>query len=72
MTVIEKKPAVTLDFCDKAVASREAHGAGGALSSSMSTIESMKVGDVEAKNLQIGVLDLSNLTKRARSLLKSS
>jgi len=72
MTVIEKKPAVTLGLCDKAVASREAHGAGGALSSSMSTIESMKVGDVEAKNLQIGVLDLSNLTKRARSLLKSS
>jgi hypothetical protein len=63
MTVIEKQTATKLGLCEKAVGTREAHGAGGALSSSIVTVESMKVGDVEAKDIQVGVLDLSNLTK---------
>ena len=63
MTVIEKQTAVKLGLCNKALTKREAHGAGGALSSSITTIESMKVGDVEAKNVQAGVLDLSHLMK---------
>ncbi|UCH30934.1 MAG: clan AA aspartic protease [Candidatus Bathyarchaeota archaeon] len=63
MTVIEKKTAVKLGLCGKASTTREAHGAGGTLSSSMTTVKSMKVGDVEARDLQVGILDLSNLTK---------
>ncbi len=63
MTVIEKQTAIELGLCEKASTTREAHGAGGALSSSMVTVKSMKVGNTEARDIQAGVLDLSNLTK---------
>lgn len=63
MTVIEKQTAEKLGLCERAEAVREAHGAGGALPSSVTTVESMKIGNVEAKDIQVGVIDLSNLTK---------
>ncbi|UCE96579.1 MAG: clan AA aspartic protease [Candidatus Bathyarchaeota archaeon] len=63
MTVIEKQTAAKLGLYEKAESTKKAHGAGGALSSSIVIIESIKVGNVEAKNIQAGVLDLSNLTK---------
>lgn len=63
MTVIEKQTAEKLGLCERVEAVREAHGAGGALPSSVATVESMKIGNVEAKDIQVGVIDLSNLTK---------
>jgi clan AA aspartic protease (TIGR02281 family) len=63
MTVIEKQAALKLGLCGNVETAREAHGAGGALPSSVVTVKSVKIGDVEAKDLQVGVLDLSNLTK---------
>ncbi|UCG36640.1 MAG: clan AA aspartic protease [Candidatus Bathyarchaeota archaeon] len=63
VTVIEKQTAAKLGLSEKVGATREALGAGGALSSSMATDKSKKVGDVEARDLLVGVLDLSNLMK---------
>ncbi len=63
MTVIEKQTADRLGFSEKALATRDALGAGGTLVSSMLNVESIKVGDVEAKDIQVGVLDLSSVAK---------
>jgi hypothetical protein len=63
MTVIEKQTAEKLGLCEQGETIREAHGCGGARPSSVATVKSMKVGDVEARDLQVGVLDLSNLKK---------
>ncbi|MCW3977260.1 MAG: retroviral-like aspartic protease family protein [Candidatus Bathyarchaeota archaeon] len=63
MTIIEKETAEKLGLCDKAHTTRNALGAGGVLVSSMLNVESIKVDDVEARNLQVGVLDLSNVSK---------
>lgn len=61
MTVIEKQTAENLGLCEKTEVKREAHGAGGALSSSIAKVESLNVGNVEARDLQVGIIDLSNL-----------
>ncbi|MGD8506772.1 MAG: retropepsin-like aspartic protease [Candidatus Bathyarchaeota archaeon] len=63
MTIIEKRTAEKLGLSDKALATRNALGAGGALVATTLTVESIKVDDVEAKNIQVGVLDLSNVSK---------
>ncbi len=63
MTVIEKQTAEKLGLSGKAQATRNALGAGGALVATTLTVESIKVDDVEAKDIQVGVLDLSNVSK---------
>ncbi len=63
MTVIEKQTAEKLGLSDKARATRNALGAGGALVATTLTVESIKVDNVEAKDIQVGVLDLSNVSK---------
>ncbi len=63
MTVIEKQTAEKLGLSRKALATRNALGAGGALVATTLAVESIKVGDVEAKDIQVGVLDLSNVSK---------
>ncbi len=63
MTVIEKRTAIELGLCENALITREAYGAGGVLPSSIVTVKSIKVGEVEALDIQVGLLDLSNLTK---------
>ena len=63
MTVIEKQTAEKLGLSDKALATRNALGAGGALVATTLTVESIKVDNVEAKDIQVGVLDLSNVSK---------
>ena len=63
MTVIEKQTAEKLGLSDKALATRDALGAGGALVTTILTVESIKVDDVEAKDIKVGVMDLSNLSK---------
>lgn len=63
MTVIEKQTAEKLGLSDKALGTRDALGAGGAIASSILTVESIKVDNVEAKDIKVGVMDLSNLSK---------
>lgn len=63
MTIVEKQTAERLGLSGDRSATRDALGAGGALSSTVATIESIKIGEVEAKDIQVGILDLSNLTK---------
>ena len=63
MTVIEKQTAEKLGLSDKALAARNALGAGGALVATTLTVESIKVDNVEARDIQVGVLDLSNVSK---------
>ncbi len=63
MTVIEKQTAEKLGLHGKVLATRNALGAGGALAGTILTVESIKVDDTEVKNIQVGVLDLSNLSK---------
>ncbi len=63
MTIVEKQTAERLGLSGDRSATRDALGAGGALSSTAATIESIKIGEVEAKDIQVGILDLSNLTK---------
>jgi clan AA aspartic protease (TIGR02281 family) len=63
MTVIEKQTAEKLGLSDEALATRNALGAGGALVATTLTVESIKVDNVEAKDIQVGVLDLSSVSK---------
>jgi predicted aspartyl protease len=63
MTVIEKQTAERLGLSDKASGTRDALGAGGALVATMLTVESIKVDNVEAKNIRVGVMDLSTVAK---------
>ncbi|UCE28938.1 MAG: clan AA aspartic protease [Candidatus Bathyarchaeota archaeon] len=63
MTVIEKQTAEKLGLSDKTLATRNALGAGGALVATTRTVESIKVDDVEAKDIQVGIMDLSNVSK---------
>ncbi len=63
MTIIEKQTAEELGLCDRASATREALGAGGTLTSSILNVDSIKVDNIEARNIQVGVMDLSNLAK---------
>ncbi|UCC32998.1 MAG: retropepsin-like domain-containing protein [Candidatus Bathyarchaeota archaeon] len=63
MTIIEKQTAEELNLCDEASTTREALGAGGALTSSILKVESIKVDNVEAKDIQVGIMDLSNIAK---------
>jgi predicted aspartyl protease len=63
MTIIEKQTAEKLGLSDKTHTTRNALSAGGALVSSILNVESIKVDGVEAKNIQVGVLDLSNVSK---------
>ncbi len=63
MTVIEKQTAEKLGLSSKALGKRDALGAGGALVSTIHNVESIKVDDIEAKDIQVGVLDLSSASK---------
>ncbi len=63
MTIIEKQTAEELGLCDRASATREALGAGGTVTSSILDVESIKIDNVEAKDIQVGVMDLSNVAK---------
>lgn len=63
MTVIEKQTAEKLGLLDKTLGKRDALGAGGALVSTIHIVESIKVDDVEAKDIKVGVMDLSSVSK---------
>lgn len=63
MTVIEKQTAEKLGLSDKALGRRDALGAGGAPVSTIHSIESIKVDDVEARDIQVGVMNLSSVSK---------
>jgi predicted aspartyl protease len=63
MTIIEKQTAEELGLYDKASATREALGAVGTVTSSILDVESIKIDNVEAKDIQVGVMDLSNVAK---------
>ncbi len=63
ITVIEKETAEKLGLSDKTHATRNALGAGGTIVSSMVNVESIKVDGVEERDIQVGVLDLSNVAK---------
>lgn len=64
MTIIERQTAEKLGLLDKALAPRDAQGAGGAIACAcMLNVESIRVDNTEAKNIEVGVLDLSNLCK---------
>lgn len=63
MTVIEKQTADELGISDKALGKRDALGAGGALVSTIHRVESIKVDDVEAKDIKVGVMDLLSVSK---------
>ncbi len=64
MTIIERQTAEKLGLLDEGLATREAHGAGGALAcASLLNVESIRVDNTEAKDIQVGVLDLPNLSK---------
>ena len=66
MTIIEKQTAEDLGLYDKASATREALGACGTVTSSKLDVESIKIDNVEAKDIQVGVMDLSNAAKCGR------
>ena len=63
ITVIEKQTAEKLGLSDKTLTTRNALGAGGALVATTLTVKSIKVDDVEATDIQVGVMDLSNVAK---------
>ncbi len=63
MTIIEKQTAEELGLDKKVLGTRPAQGAGGVLSSAMLRVDSILVDNVEAKDIQVGVLDLSNVSK---------
>jgi predicted aspartyl protease len=63
ITIIEKQTAEELGLYNKASATREALGAGGTVTSSILDVESIKIDSVEAKDIRVGVMDLSNVAK---------
>lgn len=63
LTIVEKQTAKKLGLDNKALTTREGLGAGGAVLSSIINIESLKVDNIEAKNLQVGIIDLSSIAK---------
>lgn len=63
LTIIEKQAAEKLGFSSDASATREAVGAGGAVVASLLNVGSTKIDDVEAKDIQAAVVDLSNVAK---------
>lgn len=65
MTIIEKQTAEKLGLADKVQATRSALGAGGAVTSSILKVESIEVDDIKVRDLQVGILDLSNISKCA-------
>jgi clan AA aspartic protease (TIGR02281 family) len=44
-------------------ATRSAQGAGGPVAARATTVESVKVGDIEAKNVEVALVDLTSLSK---------
>jgi len=63
LTIVEKQTAEKLGLSSDASATREAIGAGGTLVSSLLNVGSIKIDDIEAKDIQAAVLDLANVAK---------
>ncbi len=63
MTVIEEQTAKKLGLHRNALATRNAQSASGPIVTTILNVESIKVDDVEAKDIKVGVIDLSNVSK---------
>jgi predicted aspartyl protease len=63
VTVLSKQTAHELSLANNPLASKEGHGCCGPVDLSMTTVESVRVGNVEAKNIPVAIMDLSTISK---------
>jgi predicted aspartyl protease len=62
-TVLSKQTAQELSVTSNPSTPKEGHGCCGPVDLSMTTVGSVQVGNVEAKDLQVAVMDLSEISK---------
>jgi clan AA aspartic protease (TIGR02281 family) len=55
--------------CYEATRGRSALGAGGAVAARTATVDSLKVGDAEARNIEVAIIDLTNLSNTVKQRL---
>jgi predicted aspartyl protease len=62
-TVLSKQTAQELGVMNNPSTLKEGHGCCGPIDLSMTTVESVRVGNVEAKDLTVAIMDLSTISK---------
>ena len=55
--------------CCEATRGRSAQGANGAVAARTTTVDSLKVGDVESRNIEVAIVDLTNLSRTLQQTL---
>ena len=55
--------------CCGGVQGRSAQGAGGAVTARATTVESLRVGDVEERDIQVAIVDLTNVSRTVEQTL---
>ncbi len=55
--------------CCGSVSGRGAQGAGGAVAARATTVESLRVGDVEEKDIEVAIMDLMNVSRAVEQKL---
>ena len=62
-TVLSKQTAQELGVMNNPSTPKEGHGCCGPIDLSMTTVKSVQAGNVEAKDLQVAIMDLSSISK---------
>ena len=55
--------------CCEAMHGRSAQGAGGTVAARTTTVESLRIGDVEAKDIEVAIVDLTNISRTVKQTL---
>ncbi len=63
VTVISNQTAKRMSISGNPSTSKKGHGCFGEIDTSLVTVESVKVGDTEVKDIQVALMDLSTISK---------
>jgi hypothetical protein len=65
----EKLGLVEESSCCEPLSGRSAQGAGGAAAARTTTVESLRVDDTESRNIEVAIVDLTNLSRTLQQTL---
>lgn len=68
-SVISTHTAKKLGLTEGTLCCNSAQGAGGAVAARTTTLESLRVGDTESRNIEVGIIDLTNLSRALQQTL---